>query len=294
MKKNIKDIHTITIVGVGLIGGALAISLKERCNIPRIIGVGRSHASLEKFDNIVDSNGNRVIDEKYIDVYAGVKDADIVILAVPVLSIIDIGKQIANSISSGCIVTDVGSTKAMIVQELTSVLRNSGYFVGTHPLAGSHKSGPEAAKANMFNNAVCVVTPIKDTNPDALEIIKKLWINIGANVVEMTPEVHDKLIAVTSHLPHIIVASLVNIAAEYGDDIIPLISSGFKDTTRIAQAHEGMWRDICLTNKQFLLEIIDKFKNILDKWQMVIDKEDKDNIEEMFRVTRKWRIDKVV
>jgi len=283
------NIETVTIIGVGLIGGSLAITLKERCGVKRIIGVGRSLSSLEQMALIVDSHGHKVIDESTLDPKYGVRNADVVILALPVVSIIEVGKEIVANLKIGCIVIDVGSTKAEIVHILTPLVQQKGSFVGTHPLAGSHNRGPESAKGDLFHNAVCVITPVEKTDKDACEIIKAMWTRVGARIMEMPPEGHDKLIAITSHLPHIIASVLVNIAMGEGEKIIPLIASGFLDTTRVAQGDAEMWKDICLTNQGSIKEMLGKFKDALNKWEQVISDERWDRLKEMFEAAQGWR-----
>jgi len=283
------NIETVTIIGVGLIGGSLAITLKERCGVKRIIGVGRSLSSLEQMALIVDSHGHKVIDESTLDTKYGVRNADVVILALPVVSIIEVGKEIVANLKIGCIVIDVGSTKAEIVHILTPLVQQKGSFVGTHPLAGSHNRGPESAKGDLFHNAVCVITPVEKTDKDACEIIKAMWTRVGAKIMEMPPEGHDKLIAITSHLPHIIASVLVNIAMGEGEKIIPLIASGFLDTTRVAQGDAEMWKDICLTNQGSIKEMLGKFKDALNKWEQVISDERWDRLKEMFEAAQGWR-----
>ena len=284
------NINTVAIIGVGLIGGSLAIALKERCGVKRIVGIGRSSASLEQMDRIVDSRGNRVIDEASIDAKHGVRDADMVILALPVASIIEMGGVIADHLKFGCIVTDVGSTKAEIVRTLTPLIQPKGAFVGAHPLAGSHNRGPEFADGELFNGAVCVVTPLlEETDRDACEIIRDMWSGVGARVMEMLPQVHDRLVAATSHLPHIIASVLVDAAKGEGEKIIPLIASGFLDTTRVAQGDARMWRDICLTNQDGIIAMMERFRCILNEWEQVIRDSRGDRLEEMFVAAQEWR-----
>ncbi|MBI4777673.1 prephenate dehydrogenase [Candidatus Desantisbacteria bacterium] len=284
------NINTVTIIGVGLIGGSLAIGLKEWCGVKRIIGVGRSLASLEQMAGIVDDNGNRVIDEVSLDAVYGVRDADMVILALPVSSIIEIAKVIAGHLKSGCIVTDVGSTKSEIVHVLTPLIRQKGAFVGAHPLAGSHNRGPAFADEGLFQGAVCVVTPLlEETDMNACNIIKDMWTKVGARVISMPPQVHDRIVATTSHLPHIIASMLVDTAKGEGEGIIPLIASGFLDTTRVAQGDARMWKDICLTNQESIVGMLERFGCVLNEWKQTIKDGNWDRLEEMFVDAQVWR-----
>ncbi len=284
------NINTVTIIGVGLIGGSLAIGLKEWCGVKRIIGVGRSQASLEQMGRIVDSCGRRVIDEVSIDAVYGVRDAEMVILALPVSSIIETAKMIAGHLPKGCIVVDVGSTKSEIVRILTPLIRQNGSFVGTHPLAGSHNRGSASADKGLFQGAVCVVTPLlEETDESACEVVKDMWAKVGARVMEMPPQVHDMIVAATSHLPHIIASVLVDAAKGEGEQIIPLIASGFLDTTRIAQGDARMWKDICLTNQEAILKMLEKFRCVLNEWEQTIKDGNWDRLEGMFGAAREWR-----
>ncbi|MFH1097253.1 MAG: prephenate dehydrogenase/arogenate dehydrogenase family protein [Candidatus Desantisbacteria bacterium] len=283
------NIETVTIIGVGLIGGSLAIALKEKCGVKRIIGVGRSLSSLEQMALIVDSQGNKAIDEVTLDINYGVRDAGMIVLALPVASIIEVGKGIVDNINDGCIVTDVGSTKAAITHTLTPLFNSCGFFVGGHPLAGSHNRGPESAKGDLFNNATCVITPVEETDSDACVIIKDMWAGVGARVMEMLPEEHDRLIAVTSHLPHIIASVLVDVARGEGEKIIPLIASGFLDTTRVSQGDARMWRDICLTNQGSIVTTLGRFKQAVSQWEQVINDGQWDKLGEMFAEVKEWR-----
>ncbi|MDI6781901.1 MAG: prephenate dehydrogenase [bacterium] len=286
------NINTVTIIGVGLIGGSLAIGLKEWCGVKRIIGVGRSQASLEQMGRIVDSHGRRVIDEVNTDAVYGVRDAEMVILALPVSSIMETAKVIVGNLKAGCIVADVGSTKSEIVCTLTRLIQqNGGSFVGTHPLAGSHNRGPLSADRGLFQGAVCVVTPLlEETDESACEIVKDMWANVGARVIEMPPQVHDMIVAATSHLPHIIASVLADVARGEGERIIPLIASGFLDTTRVAQGDARMWKDICLTNQESIVEMLERFRCVLDEWEQAIRDGDWDRLEGMFEAAREWRI----
>ncbi len=288
------NMNTVTIIGVGLIGGSLAIGLKEWCGVKRIIGVGRSAASLEQMGKIVDSHGNRVIDELGIDAAYGVREAEMVILALPVSSIIETAGMIAGYLPAGCIVTDVGSTKSEIVRTLTPLIRqNGGLFIGAHPLAGSHNRGPESADKGLFQNAVCVVTPItplpEETDQNACKVVKDMWAKVGARVMEMPPQVHDMIVAATSHLPHIIAAVLADAARGEGEQIIPLIASGFLDTTRVAQGDAMMWKDICLTNQESIVTMLERFRYVLDEWEQTIRDGDWDRLEKMLETAGEWR-----
>lgn len=277
-------INSVSIIGVGLIGGSLGLALKKANLAQNIIGIGRREEKLQQALKL------KTVDAVVTDIYFGVKKADLVILATPVNSILEIATQMMPYLKIGTIVMDVGSTKKKIVRKLTPSLSSSElYFVGTHPLAGSEGSGVESAKSDLFEGAVCIITPIPQTNEDALSIVRALWENIGAKVIEMTPESHDELLAYTSHLPHIVAASLADLIKLQGNQIIPLLASGFKDTTRISASDPVMWRDICLTNQEELLKTIREFKKILEKWENLVKEADPSAIVREFEEVKNFR-----
>lgn len=277
-------INTISIIGVGLIGGSLGLAIKKANLAQHIIGIGRREEKLQQALKL------GVVDTVVTDIYFGVKKADLVVLATPVNSILEIAAQMVPYLKIGAIVIDVGSTKKKIVHKLTPSLALSElHFVGTHPLAGSEESGVESAKPNLFEGAVCVITPIPQTNEEAIFRVRSLWEDIGAKIVSMTPEMHDELIAYSSHLPHIVAASLTDLINLQDKRILPLLSSGFKDTTRIAASDPAMWRDICLTNQEEVLKNIGEFKKIIEKWERLIKEANPDALTRAFEEVKKFR-----
>lgn len=277
-------IRSVAIIGVGLIGGSLGLALKKANLVQNIIGIGRREEKLQQALKL------GAVDSIVTDIYFGVKRVDLVILATPVNSILEIATQMIPYLKMGAIVMDVGSTKKKIVCKLTPSLSLSEvHFVGTHPLAGSEESGIEVAKTDLFEGATCVITPVPQTNEEALSLVRSLWEGIGAKVVEMTPEIHDELIAYSSHLPHIVAASLADLVRMQDKKILPLLASGFKDTTRIAASHPVMWSDICLTNQEEILKSISEFKKILDKWQKLIEQANPDALTREFEEVKKFR-----
>ncbi|MEW6618348.1 MAG: prephenate dehydrogenase/arogenate dehydrogenase family protein [bacterium] len=279
-----EGIKSIAIIGVGLIGGSLGLALKKANLVQNIIGIGRREEKLQQALKL------GAVDSIVTDIYFGVKKVDLVILAVPVNSIMDIANQMVPYLKMGTIVMDVGSTKQKIVRKLTpSFSSGEIHFVGAHPLAGSEESGIEVAKPDLFEGATCVITPIPQTNGKAISTVRLLWEGIGAKVVEMSPELHDELIAYSSHLPHIIATALVDLIKMQDKKIISLLASGFKDTTRIAASHPVMWRDICLTNQEELLKSIDNFKKILEKWEDLIKNTNSEVLIKEFEEVKNFR-----
>jgi len=252
----------IAIIGVGLIGGSLGLALKKRNLVEEVVGIGRRQESMDK------ALQAGAVDRATLKLEEGVKDVDLVVMATPVGLITEMIKRTIMALSRGVIITDVGSTKEKIIQEVNNFLPEGISFVGGHPLAGSEKRGVEEARADLFENSVCVLTPGEKTSSRASETVKSLWESVGARVLIMKPEEHDFLIAATSHLPHLIATTLVNLVSDLkGEDerILSLIAGGFKDTTRIAASPPELWRDICLSNKDNLTAMIDKFKGLLEE-----------------------------
>lgn len=270
----------VSIIGVGLIGGSFGLALKEKGLAAEIIGVGRRETSLKEALRV------GAVDETTLDLKEGVSQADLVVLAAPVGSILRIGRQIVPYLKEGAILTDVGSAKEEIVRTLGGLTKN---FVGVHPMAGSNESGVEKATASLFEKATCVITPTGETSKKALNVVEDLWKKVGARVVQMSPETHDFLVAITSHLPHLAASSLVSLAAKEKEKAVPLIATGFKDTTRIASSHPQLWSDIFLSNKEMVLSALKGYKEILSEWEELIRKEDKEGIRLKFGQASSWR-----
>ncbi len=277
-----KEINLIGIVGVGLIGGSLGLALQATGDGYQILGIGRDISRLKKAHQM------GVITE-YSCNYEALNNADIIFMCQPVSIIIKETPQCLPYLKKGAIVTDVGSTKSEIVHILTPLLANGGVsFVGGHPLAGSEQSGVENAHSELFKKKVCVLTPTIETDYNALDVINSLWREIGADILLIDPSKHDQLIAFTSHLPHIVASVLVNVVAKAVPEIRPFIASGFRDTTRIASSSPIQWRDICISNKDMILNALSIFKDILDDWEEIISSYP-DKLLEHFEQTKSWR-----
>ena len=259
-----KKIHfnKITIIGVGLIGGSLAISLKEAGACATVVGVGRG------IENLKTAKRLGIIDSYTTDVKEGVKDSDFVVVGVPVLSIAKVIKTAAPYFKKGAIVTDVGSVKEAVVRDVEPLMPESVFFVGGHPIAGTEHSGAEAAFSGLFKDRRCIMTPTSNTDNNALEKVKAMWELAGSEVVIMDAKAHDVILASVSHLPHVIAYSLVNTVADMeqkAGDVLKYSAGGFKDFTRIASSSPEMWRDICLMNKDAVLRLLDEFQKRLDE-----------------------------
>ncbi|MCG2712866.1 MAG: prephenate dehydrogenase [Candidatus Omnitrophica bacterium] len=244
------------IVGPGLIGGSIGIFLRESKITSSVVGVTRHKDTLSK------AVKKGAIDKAEIDLKKAVIDADLVLIATPVEALKKIIREIKNSLKPGCIVFDVGSTKREIVLHAEKMLPGGVYFVGSHPMAGSEKTGVEFARADLFNGSICFITKTKTTNKTAILMINELWKRLGAKCVEIDPCAHDDIVASVSHLPHLISAALVNsVPAEY----LKFAGAGFKDSTRIAAASAEIWHDITLSNRKAILKQIKRFESVLKK-----------------------------
>jgi prephenate dehydrogenase len=241
----------ITIMGVGLLGGSIGLALRGVAPHCRIVGSGHRRASL---DRAVEMGA---IDAGLLDPADAVAGADLVILCTPVGSFEKIIGQIAAALPSGCLLTDVGSTKRTIVRLAESHLPKGVAFVGSHPMAGSEKRGVEFARADLFHGQLCILTPTPATKPAALERVESFWQSLGMRTTRLSPPDHDRLLADISHLPHLLAAALV---AMQDEKALELCGKGFLDTTRIAGGDGALWRDILIDNADNLHAAIDRLQ----------------------------------
>jgi len=258
----------ITIIGVGLIGGSIGLAVKKRKLAKTVCGVGRRMSSLKK------ALKKGAIDVATLDLESGIKGADLIIIATPISLIPQYALKIAvlsDWAKTETIITDAGSTKEFVVKKLEGILPKTTHFVGAHPFAGSEKNTASNATADLFKGSKVFVTPTKNTHKKSLSKVKAFWKAIGAEVVQMPPKKHDELVAAISHMPHMIAAALVNAVSR---DMIKFVSTGFRDTTRIAAGDALMWRDIFLSNPKNALKSISSFKKSLDALERAIKKED--------------------
>ncbi len=259
----------VAIIGVGLIGGSLGMAILSRKLAGRVIGADIDPASLEL------ALEAEAIHEGAADPETAVAGADLIMICTPVGNIVEIIKKIAPLLELGCIVTDVGSTKARIVGEAEKLIPAGTSFIGGHPMTGSEMTGVRGADRYLFENAVYILTPTGQTKQDAVKKLRRLVDALGAKVIEKHPAEHDLIVAAVSHLPHFVATTLVNTAGEIEKEhqgLLMLAAGGFRDTTRVAAGNPLMWRDICLTNKENILKVMDRFKEVLDKtYRMIAD-----------------------
>lgn len=269
--KDTTFIEHLAVLGVGLIGGSLAASLKKRDCVKHVSGYGRSQANLTLASRL------GLIDKVSNSVEEAVRGADVVLIASPIGAIGELLDEIRQHAPKKAIVTDVGSAKAGVIAIAESVLGDRfPLFVPGHPVAGSERSGASAADPELFVDHWAVLTPLNETDPDALRIVRRMWEAAGAKVKTMTPEAHDRLLAMISHLPHATAYGLtMQLARQDGrDDLFDLAAGGFLDITRIASSDPVMWRDIFIDNRDEVLSLIAEHKNVLSELEALIETRD--------------------
>lgn len=273
-------LEKLAIIGVGLIGGSFGLSCRENRIAKVVWGYGRREPKLQKAVEL------GLIDRYSLDLREVVEDADVVALALPVESIILTGEKIFPYLGKNAVVTDVGSTKEKIVKRMEEILAPKFRFVGAHPIAGTEKSGPEAAFAGLFKDRYCILTPTEGTDAGALDLVRELWEQTGARVAIMDPEEHDRLLALISHLPHMAAYALVNCLSQREGEFPGLFSytaGGFKDFSRIASSSPLMWKEICLHNGKAIVQAIESFRANLLEIAEAIERGNGEKIEKIFQ-----------
>lgn len=265
----------VAIIGVGLIGGSLALAMRKKGLAEEIVGVSR-HAKTLRL-----ARKRGVINKGSLKLNI-VKDADLVIFAAPVKTILAIAKKVSRLVKNDCLVTDVGSTKQEIVVKLEKLFPA---YVGAHPLAGSQKRGVMNARADLFKNSLCILTPTKDTKARAQKRIEKLWRACGARVILLSSAQHDKALSFVSHLPHIVAFSLIGIVPR---EYLKFAASGLKDTTRIAASDSEIWADIFFSNQE-LLKAIESLEQRLSRIKRAIKHKDRKTLEKILQAARQKR-----
>lgn len=274
------SLQTLTIVGVGLIGGSIGLAAKKRGLAQRIRGVGRDAGKLERARRL------GAIDEYKLDLADAVGDADLVVFCTPVNRIAEQIKQIASHCAAGTLLTDAGSTKRDIVHAVERGLPPPVRFVGGHPLAGSEKTGIEYAQADLFVARWTILTPTEKTPASAVDAVRSFWQALGARVRIMTPEDHDQALALTSHLPHLLAAALAGILP---DELKELTATGFRDTTRVAGGSPEVWTPILQHNQAAVLAALVRFEDRLRAFRTAIAKNDVALIDSLLTQGKKVR-----
>ncbi|MHC4255912.1 MAG: prephenate dehydrogenase, partial [Planctomycetota bacterium] len=266
-----KELKNITVIGLGLLGGSITLTIKRSFNKSKVIGYTHRKVTRKKIlDSITES----------------VKNTDLVILATPISTFESIFKQIAPFLSKGCIVTDVGSTKTLPVKWATKHLSENVHYIGSHPIAGSEQRGIEFSRDDLFERAACIITKSTNTNMTAFKILKQFWEKVGCKVQTMTPRQHDKVFAQISHLPHIVASALIN-----ANDLHTLkyAGTGFIDTSRVASGPPNIWTDILLTNSQNCTKAIDEIITELNKLKKAIRNKNNKQVEKLLQAAKRKR-----
>lgn len=280
--------NKITLVGVGLLGGSLGLALRRRKLANLIAGYVRREATIK------DCERAGATDFATTDLLAAVSEAELVILCTPLAQMQPLVAQMLPALKRGAIVTDVGSVKGSVVREVESLVAKTGAcFVGGHPMAGGEKSGVLASRADLFECAICVVTPTKRTNLTALRKVEQLWKSVGARILRTTSDAHDQFVSRSSHLPHLMAATLATTVLDpkHPKEQALLCATGFRDTTRVASSSPEMWRDIALTNRKHLGRSLAGFIAELEKFRAALKRGDARAIAKFYATAKQRRDD---
>ncbi len=273
----------IGIFGVGLMGGSLGLALKESGSHSKVIGIGRNSEKLREAQHL------GAIDEWSTEPGSITPPLDLLVVCTPVRRVPEHVRLARPALAPHTLITDVGSTKANVVRESGKAAPTPGQFIGSHPMAGSHKAGIQAAVPNLYKNRVCVVTVTDQSSPDAVERITRFWQNLGMYVVQMTPEQHDLLTAFSSHLPHLLASTLCHTVMDKNSAIEPVLGKGFRDTTRIAAGDADVWLDICMENRASILESIHCFRQNLQHLEELLAHSDESALFQYLDHARVWK-----
>ncbi len=270
----------ITILGVGLLGASFALAMKKNGLCGTITGYGRNTENLQR------AKERNIIDSFAQDPASACRDSDLIMLSAPVGSFHGLVKAITPALKKGAVLTDVGSVKGRLVREIEKIMPEYVHYIGGHPITGSDRWGIDSANSELFRNARCVITPTENSDPSALDKIEKLWETLGSEIIILNPEEHDRIYASASHLPHLMAYALVNTVAEMDRTYLDFSGKGFMDSTRIAGSSEELWSDICLLNRDNLIEVLAVFRKNLDMLDQYLKAGDSDSLKAEFRKAR--------
>jgi cyclohexadieny/prephenate dehydrogenase len=277
----------VALIGIGLIGSSLAHAMRRQKIAGEITGYARSEATRAKAQEL------GLVDRVFPTAAEAVKDADLVILCSPVGTYAALAEEIGPALKAGAILTDVGSVKGAVVRDVLPHVPQGVHFIPGHPIAGTEQSGPESGFAELFINRWCIITPLPEADPEAVDRLAAFWRACGSNVEVMTPEHHDLVLAITSHLPHLIAYNIVSTAADLEEvtssEVIKYSAGGFRDFTRIAASDPTMWRDVFLNNKEAVLEMLGRFTEDLTELQRAIRYGDGETLFRLFGDAREIR-----
>ncbi|BAW80238.1 prephenate dehydrogenase [Candidatus Nitrosoglobus terrae] len=272
-------IRRLCILGIGLIGGSLALALKQSGGVGEIVGYEQDSVRRSK------ALALGIVDRIESSLEEALKDADVVVLAVPLSAMEVLFQEMASSLKLGTVVTDVGSVKDSVVTAARARLGdNITYFVPGHPIAGAEKNGPEAATADLFFLHKVILTPLSENCASAVKVVRAMWRQVGAEVIETSASYHDKMLAGTSHLPHVLAYALVDLLTNLGEtqEIFQFAAGGFRDFSRTASSDPIVWRDICLANREPLLDLLEQFRAELHRISEAILYSDEAKLVEIF------------
>ncbi|MGD1086649.1 MAG: prephenate dehydrogenase/arogenate dehydrogenase family protein [Verrucomicrobiota bacterium] len=276
----------ISLIGAGLLGGSLGLAIRQRKLAAKV------HAYVRRAESVAECQRLGVANLATQSMKDAVDRADLVVLCTPLSQMRELALQMRPFLKPGAVVTDVGSVKAGVAQELEPLLREYQVsFVGSHPMAGSERAGLAAARVDLFNNAICLVTPTAQSPVEAVCAVQNFWKALGGWPVRMTPELHDDLVSRSSHLPHVVAAELANyvLSPAHPREQALVCASGFRDTTRIAASSPEMWRDVVLANRKNLTRVLGVFIEDLQEFQLALEREDVRAIEEFFTKAKQRR-----
>lgn len=279
-------ISRLAIIGLGLIGGSLSLALKQAGKVKQVIGFARQESTRQQALSL------GIIDQAADNIADVIQGADLIVLAVPMGAMADTLMSIAPYVTDNMVITDAGSAKAQMVEAAKLALGDQfKQFVPGHPIAGTEKSGPTAAFSQLYQDHRVVLTPTDETNPEALEKIRNMWLAVGAQVSTMTAIQHDHVLAATSHLPHILAFNLVDMLAQNGDvdEVLRYAAGGFRDFSRIASSDPVMWRDICLSNSEAILSLLKQSQHQMNLLQQAIEQKDGDYLMTVFERAKQAR-----
>jgi len=276
----------VTLVGVGLLGGSLGLALKQRRLADHVWGYVRRPASVGECLQA------GAVDHATTDLIEAVTGADVVVMCTPIGQMMDLTQRLIPALKPGALVTDVGSVKQPVVEMLEPVIHSAGgVFIGSHPMAGAERMGVSAARSDLFQGAVCVVTPSRQSPEPALVQLRALWTGVGGRVLTLSPEVHDAQVSRSSHLPHIVASQLANcvLSPEHPKEQSLLCASGFRDTTRIASGSPEMWHDIVMANRKNLIGTLGGFIAQLSQFRAALEAQDSAFVAEFFTRAKQRR-----
>ncbi|MBL8642507.1 MAG: prephenate/arogenate dehydrogenase family protein [Rhodospirillaceae bacterium] len=277
----------VTFIGIGLIGSSMARVMKRDGLAKTIVACARRKETLDTCLKL------GIADEVTPDYAAAVKNADLIVIATPISTNGEIAKAIGPHLKPGAIVTDVGSVKQAVIDAVSPHIPKGAHFVPAHPLAGTEHSGPEAGFPELFQGRWCIITPLPGSDASAVQKVRDFWEKAGSKIETMQADHHDKVLAITSHLPHLIAFTIVGTADDLAEDlkqeVIQYSASGFRDFTRIAASDPVMWRDVFMNNREAVLEILQRFTEDLTALQRAIRRGDGEALQTLFARTRAIR-----